>query len=219
MRPRITTPLLIAASVLAASTLFSAPLAFAQQSNALPAARMEGGMPLMTALAKRQSIRAYSERPLSHETLSNLLWAAYGINRREAGERTAPSWRGSKEIDIYVATPQAVLLYDSARHALNHVMNGDIRAATGRQPFPATAPIVLIYVADRTRMAQAPEQEQYLYAHVDAAFIGQNVYLFAASEGLGTAVLGNVEKGELAKTMKLRSNQILTFTQPVGYPK
>jgi SagB-type dehydrogenase family enzyme len=180
---------------------------------------MEGGMPLMAAIAKRQSIRAYSERTLPRETLSNLLWAAFGINRREAGERTAPSWRGSKETDIYVATPEAVWLYDPAAHALRHVMNGDIRAATGRQPFPATAPVVLIYVADRARMAEAPEQEQYVYAHADAAFIAQNVYLYAASEGLGTVVLGNVEKAELAKTMKLRSNQILTFTQPVGYPK
>lgn len=213
------TTFLIAASILAVNLLCSASLAFAQQSGALPVPRMEGGMPLMTALAKRQSIRAYSERSLSQEVLSNLLWAAYGINRRETGERTAPSWRGSKEIDIYVATPQAVLLYDPVAHALKHVKNGDIRAATGRQPFPATAPIVLIYVADRARMAEAPQQEQYLYAHVDAAFIAQNVYLFAASEGLGTVVLGNVGKAELAKAMNLRSNQILTFTQPVGYPK
>jgi nitroreductase len=180
---------------------------------------MDGGMPLMSAIAKRQSVRAYSERRLPDDVLSNLLWAAFGINRRDAGERTAPSWRGGKEIDIYVATPQAVWMYDPAAHALRHVMEGDIRAATGRQSFPATAPLVLIYVAGRERMAEAPEQEQYVYAHADAAFIAQNVYLFAASEGLGTVVLGNVEKAELAKTMKLRSNQILTFTQPIGYPR
>jgi len=97
----------------------------------------------------------------------------------------------------------------------------DIRAASGRQPFPATAPVVLVYAADRARMAEVklPEQEQVLAAHVDTAFIAQNVYLFAASEGLATVVLGNVEKADLAAAMKLRGNQILTYTQPVGYPR
>jgi SagB-type dehydrogenase family enzyme len=219
MRPRVTAIILFLAPMLAANVLAPSSAALAQQTIQLPAPRMDGGMPLMSAIAKRQSIRAYSERRLPNDVLSNLLWAAFGINRRDAGERTAPSWRGGKEIDIYVATSQAVWMYDPAAHALRHVMEGDIRAATGRQSFPATAPLVLIYVADRERMAEAPEQEQYVYAHADAAFIAQNVYLFAASEGLGTVVLGNVEKAELAKTMKLRSNQILTFTQPIGYPR
>lgn len=219
MRLKVTALLLFLVPMFAAIVVIHPPAALAQQTIQLPAPRMEGGMPLISAIAKRQSIRAYSERPLPNEILSNLLWAAFGINRRDAGERTAPSWRGSKEIDIYMATSEAVWLYDPAAHALRHVTSGDIRAATGRQPFPATAAVVLIYVADRARMAEAPEQEQYLYAHVDAAFIAQNVYLFAASEGLGTVVLGNVEKAELARTLKLRSNQILTFTQPIGYPK
>lgn len=219
MRPRVTAIFLFLTYVLAGSVLAQPSTASAQQSTRLPPPRIEGGMPLMSAIAKRRSVRTYDQRPLPNDVLSNLLWAAFGVNRREAGERTAPSWRGSKEIDIYVATPEAVWMYDPAAHALRHVMKVDIRAATGRQPFPATAPVVLIYVADRARMAEAPEQEQYVYAHADAAFIAQNVYLFAASEGLGTVVLGNVEKAELAKTMKLRSNQILTFTQPLGYPR
>lgn len=217
MRPMVTAASLLVAAALATSAWN--PPAVAQQTIELPAPRMSGGMPLMEALAKRQSVRAYGERALSRETLSNLLWAAFGINRRDTGERTAPSWRGSKEIDIYVATAEALWLYDPAAHALRHVMAGDIRADTGRQPFPATAPAVLIYVADRARMAEAPAQEQDTYAHVDAALIAQNVYLFAASEGLGTVMLGNVEKADLAKRMTLRGNQILTFTQPIGHPK
>lgn len=193
--------------------------AAAQQAINLPAPRMHGGMPLMETLAKRQSIRVYEARPLARETLSNLLWAALGVNRRDGGGRTAPSTRGAREIDIYVATSEAVWIYNPTAHALSHVMNSDVRAAAGRQPFPAAAPVVLIYAADRARMADIPAQEHVLSAHVDTAFIAQNVYLFAASEGLGTVVLGNVDKAELAKTMKLRENQILTFTQPVGYPK
>jgi hypothetical protein len=216
MRPTVAAFLVLAVTL----SVPAAPIAEAQQqAKPLPAPRMEGGAPLMSALAKRQSLRAFDSKALPPEMTSNLLWAAFGINRKDKGDRTAPSWRGSKAIDIYVATPESLWLYDPAKHALMHVMDGDLRAQTGRQPFPATAPLVLIYVADRARMAEAPEQEHYVYAHADAGFVSQNVYLFAASEGLATVVLGNVEKPELAKAMKLRANQILTFTQPIGFPK
>ncbi|MDO8875945.1 MAG: SagB/ThcOx family dehydrogenase [Pseudolabrys sp.] len=217
MVPAFNVVRLFSAAVLAASIF--AGSAVAQQTIKLPTPKMDGGMPLMEAIAKRQSTRAYADKTLSNETLSNLLWAAFGINRPESSERTAPSWRGSKETDIYVATAEGVRIYEPATHTLRHVMDGDIRADTGRQPYAATAPVVLIYVADRTKMAEAPEQDQTMYAHVDSAFISQNVYLFAAAQGLGTVVLGNVEKAELAKKMNLRGSQILTFTQPVGHPK
>jgi nitroreductase len=197
---------------------FAAP-ASADQRLELPAPRMEGGMPIMEALAKRQSIRAYADRPLPRETLSNLLWAAFGINRRDKEERTAPSWRGAKAIDVYVATPEALFVYEPVPHTLRHVVDGDIREHTGRQPFPATAPVVLIYVADRARMPEAPDEARVLNAHADSGFISQNVYLFAASEGLGTVVLGNVEKPALAAAMKLPLDRIVTFTQPVGFPR
>lgn len=210
---------LMVATLVMSAALSVTTVALADQRTTLPAPRMEGGTPFLSALAKRQSIRAYADRPLSQQLLSDLLWAANGINRRESGERTVPSWRGSKAIDIYLATPQTVFRYDPAAHALTPVVAGDIRPLTGRQPFAATAPVVLIYVADRARMAEAPQAQQDLYAHVDAALVAQNVYLFAASEGLGTVMLGNVEKPDLAKALNLRSHQILTFTQPVGHPR
>ena len=209
-------------SMLAAAFVTASVFAASANSDKvmqLPAPQMTGGAPLMEALAKRQSLRAFDQRELSPELMSSLLWAAFGINRPDKNERTAPSWRGGKEIDIYVAKPNGVWLYDAAAHTLRQVMNDDLREKTGRQPFPATAPAVLIYVADRKRMAEASEQDHNLYAHVDAAFISQNVYLFAASEGLATVVLGNVEKGELAKALNLRDDQILTFTQPIGHPR
>jgi nitroreductase len=210
---------LMAATLMAVAALSAAPAAQADEQIALPPPRMEGGAPLLTALARRQSIRAYGAEPLAPQTLSDLLWAAGGINRPGAGERTAPSWRGSKAIDIYVATPEAVLRYNPAAHALVRVMAGDIRPLTGRQPFAGTAPVVLIYVADRSRMPEAPAPQLDLYAHVDAALVAQNVYLFAASEGLGTVMLGNVDKPDLVKALNLRDDQILTFTQPVGHPR
>jgi hypothetical protein len=196
-----------------------APERLAGEVVELPEPAMEGGLPLMEALGQRQSQRSFADREIEDDVLASLLWAGFGINRPEAGERTAPSWRGSKETEIYVARADGVWIYDPEENSLVRHMEDDLREMTGRQPFPAEAPAVLIYVADRMRMAEAPEDQQYLYAHVDAAFVSQNVYLFAASEGLATVVLGNVDKEALAGALGLGDERILTFTQPVGYPR
>jgi hypothetical protein len=190
-----------------------------QEAIKLPAPEMSGGMPLMDALTKRRSTRLFGDQVLSPQQLSNLLWAAFGINRPESGGRTAPSWRGSNEIDIYVAMPDGVRIYDVKANELRPFMSGDIRPGTANFPFVRNAPVVLIYVADRTRMAKASDEEHVQNAHVDAAIIAQNVYLFAASAGLGTVILGNVDRKSLSHTLKLRDNQILTYSQPVGHPK
>jgi nitroreductase len=197
----------------------AAPEARAGEVVELPEPAMEGGMPLMEALAKRQSQRSFDAKEIADDVLASLLWAGFGINRPEAGERTAPSWRGAKETDIYLARADGVWIYDAENNSLVRHMEEDLREMTGRQPFAAEAPLVLIYVADRTRMPEAPEEQLHLYAHVDAAFVSQNVYLFAASEGLATVVLGNVDKVALGEALGLGEKQILTFTQPVGHPR
>ncbi len=214
----------IAAMLLAAAALALQPSAATaadpdDRPIALPAPQMEGGMPLMETLSLRQSTRAFSDRDLDEQMLANLLWAAFGINRPETADHTAPSWRGSKETDIYVARGDGVWLYDPQENTLTKVMEDDIREETGRQPFTDNAPAVLIFVADLARMAEAPREDQQLYAQVDAAFVSQNVYLFAASEGLGTVVLGNVDKAALSEIMDLGEDQLLTFTQPIGFPE
>jgi SagB-type dehydrogenase family enzyme len=203
--------------ILMSGALLQPTLSHGSEAVQLPAPQMHGGMPLMEALSQRRSIRSFAEADLDEATLSTLLWAAFGINRPETGDRTAPSWRGSKETDIYVARADGVWLYDPQSHSLQQVLEGDIRAETGRQPFVEAAPVVLIYVADRTRMAEASQDDHRLYAHVDTAMIAQNVYLFAASEGLATVILGNVDKPALAAVLGLGEDQILTFTQPVGH--
>jgi hypothetical protein len=197
----------------------AAPEARAGEVVELPEPAMEGGMPLMEALAKRQSQRSFDAKEIADDVLASLLWAGFGINRPEAGERTVPSWRGAKETDIYLARADGVWIYDAENNSLVRHMEEDLREMTGRQPFAAEAPLVLIYVADRTRMPEAPEEQLHLYAHVDAAFVSQNVYLFAASEGLATVVLGNVDKVALGEALGLGEKQILTFTQPVGHPR
>jgi nitroreductase len=190
----------------------------AQEPMSLPAPRRTGGMPLMRALQQRRSTREFADRPLPAQVMSDLLWAAYGINR-PSGDRTAPYWRHIMVIDVYAAMSDGVWLYDPKQHALLPHLARDIRGATGRQDFAATAPLNLVYVAHGERMQDISAEDRRLYASVDAAFIGQNVYLFCASEGLATVFRGAVDYPTLTAAMQLDKSEFVTFAQTVGYPK
>jgi len=183
----------------------------------LPPPQTEGGKPLMQALKERKSAREFSSKPLPPQVLSNLLWAAFGVNRPD-GRRTAPSARNMQEIDIYVALPEGLYVYDAKAHRLNPVTAEDLRGATGTQPFVAQAPVNLVYVADYARMGSGSEESKNFYAAADTGFIAQNVYLFCASEGLATVVRALVDREKLAARMKLRSEQRIVLAQTVGYP-
>jgi nitroreductase len=185
----------------------------------LPPARVDAGKPLMQALNSRRSIREYSSRPLAPQVLSDLLWAAFGINRPGTGDRTAPYWRHIMVIDVYAAMADGVWLYEPKRHALSEHQRADIRAQTGLQDFVGTAPLNLVYVAHGERMQDVAVEDRRLYACVDAGFIGQNVYLYCASEGLATVFRGAVDKVKLARTLGLADGQFVTFAQTVGYPR
>ena len=178
----------------------------------------DGGKPLMQALKARSSSREFSTKKLPPQVLSNLLWAAFGINRPESGKRTAPSAMNWQEIDIYVSTADGVYLYDAKEHTLNPVMTGDIREATGKQEFVKVAAVNLIFVADYSKMTTNDENKAFMSA-ADTGFISQNVYLFCASEGLATVVRGWVDKPALKKLLNLRPEQNIVLTQSVGYPE
>jgi len=184
----------------------------------LPAPEMEHGKSLMQALKDRQSSREFSDRKLPPHVLSNLLWAAFGVNRSKTGGRTAPSAHEWHEIEVYVSTADGLYLYDARNHALKRVLTRDIRVETGLQSFVADAPVNLIYVADHSRMVEATEEDRILYAAADAGFISQNVCLYCASEGLATVVRGLVARSALARLMKLRPSQRVILAQSVGYP-
>jgi SagB-type dehydrogenase family enzyme len=189
------------------------------KSLQLPAPQTNGGRPLMQVLKDRSTSRSFSPEKLSPQLLSNLLWAAFGINRPDSGKRTAPSAKNLQEIDIYVAMAEGLYVYEAKTHVLQPVLVGDIRAMTGRQPFVADAPVNLVYVADLGRMGKASKEEQDLYSAADTGFISENVYLFCASEGLATVVRGSVDRETLAKAMRLRADQKIILAQTVGYPK
>jgi len=185
----------------------------------LPKPQMEGGKPLMQALKERKTTREFSPDMLPLQTLGNLLWAAFGVNRPDAGKRTAPSAMNRQEIDIYVATAHGLYLYDARTNTLQLILTEDLRAATGTQPYVKNAPLDLVYVADYSRMWGQKDDEKDLYSAADTGFIAQNVYLFCASEGLATVVRGSVDRPALAKAMKLRPEQKIILAQCVGYPK
>jgi len=208
------------AALLAGAALVAMPglAQAAQEAMPLPAPRRTGGMPLMQALQLRRSTREFAPRPLPPAVVSDLLWAAFGINR-PSGDRTAPYWRHIMVIDVYAAMADGVWLYDPKQHALLPHLAQDIRAQTGTQDFAATAPLDLVYVAHGERMQDLSAEDRRLYASVDAGFIGQNVYLFCASEGLATVFRGAVDHTKLAVAMRLPESAFVTFAQTVGYPK
>jgi len=196
-------------------------LTYAQELSEikLPAPRLDRGKPLMQALNERQSQREFSNKELPIEVLSDLLWAADGINRPDSGKRTAPSAVNWQNIDIYVAMAKGIYLYNYKAHSLKPVMAKDIRAASGIQNFVKEVPVNLIYVADYSKIARGDDQQKLFYSAAHTGFISQNVYLYCASEGLATVVRGAIDKEALAKTMKLRPDQKVMLAQSVGYPK
>jgi hypothetical protein len=184
----------------------------------LPPPRKDGGMPLISALQLRHSTREYSDQRIPQQILSDLLWAAFGINR-PSGDRTAPYWRHVMVIDVYLALANGVWIFEPKAHTLHLHLADDIRRHTGYQDFVSAAPLNLIYVAHAERMTDISAEERRLYASVDAAFIGQNVYLFCASEGLGTVFRGAVDYVKLARILGLPDQQFVTFAQTVGYAR
>jgi nitroreductase len=185
----------------------------------LPPPRTDGGKPLMQALKLRATGRAFAADPLPAQTLSNMLWAAWGINRAAEGKRTAPSARNWQEIDLLVVDARGAWRYDAGANTLEPLVAGDLRALTGGQDFVKDAPLTLVFVADPARMKGSDDATRQPWAYADAAFISQNVYLFCASEGLATGVRAMVDRPALAKALGLGADRIIVFAQSVGYPR
>lgn len=184
---------------------------------ALPTPQTSGGMPLMQALKERKSVRDFGPEQLSRQMLSNLLWAAWGINR-EDGRRTAPSASNRQEIDVYVIMADGASIYDAKANALKPVARADLRKLAGTQAYAADAPVNLVYVSDTSKLS-GDDAAKFAIANANTGFIAQNVYLFCASEGLGTVVRASVNRADLAKALNLRAEQRITLAQTVGYAK
>ena len=198
--------------------LFSCKQSAINSVDNLPKPEIKGGKPLMIALRDRCSTREFSNKELTVQEISNLLWAANGINRPEMGKHTAPSACNRQDIDIYVALKSGVFFYNSINQQLEKKIDNDIRADIGRQAFVKEAPICLIYVADFAKTC-GDDSSKIIYSSADAAYISENVYLFCASENLATVVLGMVDRTFLSNKLLLRKEQKIIFAQPVGFKK
>ena len=185
----------------------------------LPQPQTEIGKPLMQALKLRASSRSFDTKPLPLQEISNLLWAAYGINRPEDRKRTAPSAMDWQEYDVFVVLAEAVYTYDAKSNSLAPVISGDQRALCGVQDFVKMAPLNLVYVADYSKATRGSEDDKKLFVTVDCGFIAQNVYLYCASQGLAVVVRGMVDREKLTQALKLRPEQKIILSQTVGYPK
>lgn len=186
------------------------------QDRRLPPPDKTGGKPLMECFTLRQSTRGFADKPLPPQIMSNLFYAADGINRKD-GRKTVPTARNVQNLHIYAATADGVWLYQPKHHMLKQLAKTDIRALCGRQAFHKKAPVVLIYAAELSKIGKnAVEQEFYAGNH--AGYASQNVYLYAASEGLATVVCGLVDRDALAKALNLPDGCKILLTQPVAYP-
>jgi nitroreductase len=184
---------------------------------ALPTPQTSGGKPLMQVLKERKSVRDFGPEQISRQMLSNLLWAAWGINR-EDGHRTAPSASNHQEIDVYVILADGAYLYDAKANALKPIAQTDMRKLAGTQAYVADAPVNLIYIADTAKLG-GDDAARLAMANANTGFIAQNVYLFCASEGLGTVVRASVNRADLGKALNLRAEQRIILAQSVGYAK
>lgn len=178
------------------------------------------GTSVMQALASRQSARAYADKALSIQDLSDLVWAANGINRPESGKRTAPSALNAQDIDIYVCMKEGTYFYDAAKNELTPVAPGDHRPlVAAQQDFLNNAPVFLVLVADISRFEKGDEKTKLIMSAYDAGIVSQNINLFCASNGLATVPRASMDIPKLKTILKLSPSQHPLMNNPVGYPE
>ncbi len=213
--------------VMAAVAAGCMTLAEAQNTNVirLPEPDKMRGTAVMQALADRVSVRECSSEELSLKDLSDVLWAANGINRPEEGRRTAPSALNRQDIDIYVFTTEGVYAYLPQSHALQLVVDGDHRAVLAGPPSPARTqdfvkdfPVILLFVSDLSRFGMEGERVR-LMAAMDAGFVSENVNLFCASVGLCTVPRASMDEAGVRQLLSLEAHQMPLLNNPVGYPR
>ncbi len=185
----------------------------------LPEPKIDQAKSLVQALKDRKSSREFGAGTLPLQTLSNLLWAGFGINRPDSGRRTAPSAKNWQEIEVYVATAQGMYLYDAKGNTLVPVVSGDVRALCGVQPFVKDVAVNLVYVADMKKTEEVKGLDTTALTFADTGFIAQNVYLYCAAEGLPAVFRVLIDRQKLGEAMKLRPDQKIVASQSVGLPK
>ncbi|SRR6056297_756071 len=199
--------------------LFGGFQILAQDLVNLPKPEKEGGKALMEALSERHSSRSYADKELSKQQLSNLLWAAFGVNRTESGKRTAPTSHDVRDIEIYAVMKKGAFLYLPEQNALKKVVDKDIRNVTGKQEFVKNAALNLVYVSDFSKYESDNEQALKMTAGTHCGFIGQNVYLYCASEGLNSVFRAWIDNDLIHEKLNLPEHKHVIYSQTVGFSK
>lgn len=189
------------------------------QTIKLNAPSKKGGATVMEAFLNRHSSREYSNKKLSIQDLSDLVWATIGINRQESGLRTAPSWRNFQDIDLYVCFPEGAYLYNAKENVLEPVIKGDFYPLIATiQPYVNDAPLVLLLVSDFSKIVNDNNSPVFISA-LNAGIVSQNISLFCAGMNMITVPRGFMDKEELKKALKLKESQHIILNHPVGYAK
>lgn len=172
---------------------------------------------LMNSLNQRASVRNWAEKEMDKQDLSDLLWAANGINRPEKGLRTAPSAHNAKDIDLYVFTKEGVYLYNPEKHSITMLKKGDFRSQIGKQKYVVDAPVSLILVSDIRRFKKANKEICLNWAALDAGMVSQNISLFCTSANMGTVPRTFFDEDKIKKVLELNPSQHIMLHHPVGY--
>jgi len=178
------------------------------------------GLPLMEALSVKASAVEWSDRELSLQDLSDLLWAANGINRPEVKKSTASSAQNARDVDVYVFMKEGVYLYDPESHTLKPVLAGDFRSQIMMAPPPpSNPPVQLILVSESARFRMGPPELRYEWGAIDTGIVSQNISLFCAATGIKTRPRASMDKEKIKSLLKLKETQHVFLNHPVGYAK
>jgi len=189
------------------------------KSIALNPPDINSGLTVMQAFSKRSSATEFTSEKLKLQDLSDLLWAANGINRKDSKKRTAPSAMNSQDIDIYVFLEEGVYLYNASANSLDPVVAGDQRTlAAGRQNEVAKAAVILVMVSDISRFQNGDDKMKLSMAAMDAGIVSQNISVFCAGTGLLTRPRATMDQPKLKETLKLKDTQYPLLNNPVSYP-
>ena len=207
--------------LLLACLVFSVAAFAADKVIKLPKPNLNRTGTVMKALSERHSTREFASKALNLSDLSDLLWAANGINRSDSGKRTAPSALNKQDVDVYVVLPEGSYLYDAKNHQLNLIAEGDYRGAVagGGQAFVNNAPVSLVLVSDLSKLGDAKSNHVQLMGAMDAGIVSQNISIFCSAARLATVPRASMDINQLKKVLKLKESQVPMMNHPIGYLK
>ena len=197
--------------------MFSVVALAAEKVIKLPKPNLGRTGSVMKALSERHSTREFAAKALSLSDLSDLLWAANGVNRKDSGKRTAPSALNKQDVNVYVVLSEGSYLYDAQKHQLTLVAEGDHRGAVaGGQAFVKTAPVSLVLISDLSRFGDAKSARSQL---MGSGIVSQNISIFCSAANIATVPRASMDNEQLKKVLKLKDSQMPMMNHPVGYFK